>query len=480
MESEFNSCSSSDHSLKKEGAKSNRGRPRMSKTSLVLSGGELRFNEAEFVFLKEEQYEAIVKDIFDDCLDSMPPKKSGEPFFQMAFDDQKRDKLLQKEGCSKEFFLSLLNRPKRNCPQWLLSKYTHLFEHNHYQANQECSRKPPRRGSLSKLKAIGLLLEADQKLSTIAAKTSLPLYTISRLKRSLIQGQLQLVNKLRSDLLPTKSISCSQLSKIRSSLVEPDLPLLNKHDLLKTVRAASPETSVYTDNKLFQIVKSSLRLKKRKPKLVKTPTRRRYGLESFFLADLSILKLFHCDNNLLIYDTCSFINDKANMMCWAVPGSRPSLPQGIGLKSLHLYLLISHEGIEAAALSKESVTTISTNRFLTMALAVMARERRNKELPAYILMDNSPANSRETTKHIYATFGVQTVFNVPANPFCNPIEALFGVIKQHYRKLTATVKYLDPKDVMGAIKKTGPEVVRRTFEYVKYRTLASLRQRANL
>lgn len=67
--------------------------------------------------------------------------------------------------------------------------------------------------------------------------------------------------------------------------------------------------------------------------------------------------------------------------------------------------------------------------------ASLTQIRSNHHYPAYLFLDNSSWHTSAATKNNMKRLGFRWIFNAPYHPELQPIELIFGVVKQIYRKL---------------------------------------------
>ena len=225
----------------------------------------------------------------------------------------------------------------------------------------------PNPEAIKRLRALEMLLTSTAKLEEVARLCKLSVSTVCRLRKEYKADPEKLALKIESKLQVHSFFTEAEKHAVIKQLTCMNPAPTNKATLMTTLREALPMKDNIKDYRLMMKAKEEMNLCKRMPKITKGSNKITYDHHGYVLAATTLLKLFYEEGNMMIFDTCSFQNDKIGVTCWTTRGHRPMLPNGNNSRPMHLYCLISSTDVETCSISKESVTKHTTRNFILIS-----------------------------------------------------------------------------------------------------------------
>lgn len=165
-------------------------------------------------------------------------------------------------------------------------------------------------------------------------------------------------------------------------------------------------------------------------------------------------------NNVISIDESSFDTNLRKIKGWNVKGKKVIKEcKDSQRKRLTLILGISKNNITGYKLIDGSANKISFEDFLTKdILSKIGNEKSHK-----LLLDNARIHHALNIKTLVSNTKHKLVYNVPYNPETNPIEFIFGIIKQKMRNENNSTSKQLKSNLVKIIKLIKKEQLTNTF-----------------
>ena len=240
--------------------------------------------------------------------------------------------------------------------------------------------------------AIDMRLNRSMKLREIAVALKLSIPTISRIVKLYITDPIVFVDGLKQVTYHNKTFEKAASEAIHGTALTNASILTNKDKLCDFLRPYVKEKDQLSNWQLFSRAKKELQLVKQKPRIDRSSATKKKHPMQIMMADLTLLKLFHCDRTMMTFDSSTILNDKLGLECWTLQGLRSELPGTLRPAGLHLMMVLTSEGLGSIQHLKEGVKEITARQILMWSVRKIMTSRGNLPPIRYLFLDNSLLN----------------------------------------------------------------------------------------
>jgi hypothetical protein len=471
---------SNHSSIQESMRKSTRGRPRLSKLSLVVVQPSTNEKVTDFEFIRLTEYQSLIDNIkLENPLTASLNEKSNY-IFKLKQGQQEAMRLTEAAKIKESVIAEMHEEQRRLKSDKIRNKKKEFclmareVLNNSIDFELKTTAKNKKDGKKSRVwEAIYLRFVKGWKLEKIAAKVRFSIPTICiKLKLFLADPEkFAQVYQQESDTNPV-FIPDAKRSLIddctKSEHFYPTRPVLIHR--LRQLVSADQQIPL---SRLMKAARDELAIRKLKVKLKKVNEKKPNHSEEVQFVRVCLVQLFYKEKDMLIFDGTIFQQSAHAIYTYAPKGSKPQRRGKSYFLHRHLLVLLSLLQVEAVTCVKGTCTKDTIQDFFIETLSCL-KEVHHGHLPwRYIFIDNAPVHDEDKLFEVGRRFNVRFVFNLVNNPEENPIEHYFGTLKAKFRQAVSNGRPWNTSTILASIKATNSKVVRRTVVACLSKTLTN-------
>ena len=135
------------------------------------------------------------------------------------------------------------------------------------------------------------------------------------------------------------------------------------------------------------------------------------------------------DIHILSFDVTSINSKSFKKMSWTMKDCQSGYKSTFYYNATHILMLISLQGIESFLIIRGNMSSNIITHFLDTSLSKF-KDKIVRDAKITLILDNATMHKTFLMKQMILHHGISVIFPPPCNPYFNPIEFIFKVIKQ--------------------------------------------------
>lgn len=309
------------------------------------------------------------------------------------------------------------------------------------------------------LRIVALKILKGKSQVEISKETSASQKTVSLVLKEWRTNQDSFINKIQ----PQPHCCADQIDPISNSLsqniVSQEKYYFSRRKIREEIVSLRDQTNRHHQRDCVKKLMSALKVRSYVPKNSMTRVRTGTELQGMKISDSFMKMKFFLDDNIFIFDVTSFYLHRNNLRLWSANGIKPTIRKPTYLAGLHMMTLISKNGLEAIKFSKKHILKEDINVFFFEFFSDLRSQVSRDLTSGVVFLDNARVHDHQSLNNLGHILNVSFLFNVPANPYNNPIEGLFGLFKKDFRRSTLKATKVTADSVLSTIKSVGQATI---------------------
>ena len=456
-----------------------RGRPRMSRTSILIARELISSGYSGDLFRKQDQFDEEMKHIEHDISEAYSEAGPKVMVFKLKESMESQDRAAE--------YLGLMNRELQNLRSEFkkdrkatkfddgnnmlaallgneiydkVSRDEYMYLKRNSQQVQTVDSK-----KLLQLKIIHLKATRNARNVEIARACYCSESKVSRTLRDYKASREAFIEKLKSKSVLDQTLVNKIRDKLRNDIIEGRVMIRNTAQLRNYLVNITAGQTTLPGSRLLSILRKELPLAKYKPRHKCPISRGPLWYTGQELAHKAVLYHFGITKKMLIFDSTCFVLDHKGVNLWSLKGLRPTVRLASSPQYLYMHTMISSRGLVGIVLEKNHGSKSSINYAIYKLLERARMDDCSNSGRLILYLDNSPLHDSQLLSKTAGRFGVDLLYNVPSNPVSNPIEVFFGALKQVFKNVAMDRCYLHPETLLETILGFSDEKIVATNAY---------------
>ena len=457
-----------------------RGRPRLSRSTRVYLAKEIFSGTAQIQFPREvdfdEEYSYYVK-----LSDKIENKKlDPAEVYSLGGDTQEQTRFMNKTLIGQRDIESLRREvwPQDFEPhRTALADSLEILAGGRIMSAEELGVRvnpveveaTPKRAAVSALRDLAIVQKVYScNLSQREAARQLGVSekTVSVVAKKFREGQGVFAADLEAKLRVREDWTASVGQIVREALDVDKGGFHSLEAMVDHVLKKLPARHGQTPHSVRTIIKDKLKATRRVVKYKRHSKQTPERAAGITLAGMTLLTFMGIKRRLVIFDSSTFFIERRKQTAWVLPGVSPEGKASSAILTLHLHAALDHTGLLGVSITRGPQSRDQIIYFLGSILTSTGLYLSTKPASRYVFLDCSPMHDKTKLSILGANTYVHFIKNVPNNPEHNPIEWVFSLFKQAFKKVTMGITNLNPQHILDSICMVGQDRIKATIQHV--------------